>query len=750
MPASSNNNQPSTQTESGYSLHGKQYTYSRSKAPAPKPPESGKRPAVPPSAAGRKRQRRAITTASDDSQSVPHAETSVGSVPTENEQSQPQPSGETNTEDSGARPSEPSQTPVRARTQGNPRNPQTAIPEGQTRPDTRESHATPAQPLRHEHVQQTPTRRVPDIEVVQATPDRFVLQTSATANYGSFGVPNPPAPAPEDSHLLMPFMPQSNFFMPMPDSFMIQSDPFMAQPDSFLSQPDLFMAQHNSFAAQSGLFAAQPDLPIPQFNPPLGFSLGTQHLNTSGGSSYVPQSPAPNRQLFGDTQGVTRLTGLTKDVFAVSTHPPETAPVTNAALAPRTGQPTSTPIESNNDPGLDNPGQLATGPPQSPLESAFAPQTLVSRDRDMNLKELHSAILHSLPPRAVLWQLAPSPASVIVPLPAASSQSAQLAPSSRANSVQPPSRGPSPIPSRSATPVADMSNNEDELIIQRKLRERQFSDEHHAFVQPMKIRWHWFLLTEDPFPVDTNKGIESCLAYAEQQLGDSRHAYKVNLRVCNYVRGKESRIRNEFQNGVLAKVEQLYNVSPSKKDAIKELVQGYNFIFMTFKDPHDPQKMTGRYQHSCIGEVLKLLIFPHKTRGKPVGARFMYELLDNTPAEEVSEFVDRTANYGAPVPTIALACTLIMYAFELLQKGYSSRNPTQRGTRKTLSLEGGTYGEKYRKILGKLKNYDRLGELRRFHMRGLLLEYNTRYVDGARGGSVNDEEEYERRYSDGE
>ncbi|KAG8680737.1 hypothetical protein FRC08_016081, partial [Ceratobasidium sp. 394] len=192
-------------------------------------------------------------------------------------------------------------------------------------------------------------------------------------------------------------------------------------------------------------------------------------------------------------------------------------------------------------------------------------------------------------------------------------------------------------------------------------------------------------------------------------------------------------------------VEDLYGVSCETTDKIVGLIKGSNFICAE----HNPQtgKVSGRYKHTCIGQVLKLMVFLHFSRGTSVGARFIPELLVYTPAEVIQGYADKTANYGAPVPTIALACTMILHCLHLLEKGYSSRQIAERGKKKVISLDEGVYGEQYRKYLGWLKAYPRLGEVWRDHMQTLLKEYRTQFPDGQEVAADN---EYNGMHSDGD
>jgi hypothetical protein len=64
--------------------------------------------------------------------------------------------------------------------------------------------------------------------------------------------------------------------------------------------------------------------------------------------------------------------------------------------------------------------------------------------------------------------------------------------------------------------------------------------------------------------------------------------------------------------------------------------------------------------------------------------------------------------------------TQILHALHLLQRGYSSRELAEDGRRQLVNFDEHTYGNHYRSYVQRLKEYHRLGDLRRFHMKHLL------------------------------
>ncbi|KAG8730040.1 hypothetical protein FRC10_003185 [Ceratobasidium sp. 414] len=729
MPAASGDNPPRTHT-SGYSLRGNRYTYSHGKAPEPKDPLLGaKRPAVPASAAVQKRQRKSNT--SNRSQDAPETGNSQPTS-TESDNLQVQLDEGASAANPDTQPQGSTCTPVRP---GNPRGSQNyAISEEQTA-DPQQPHDSPTQPSGQAqtgltgYVQQTP-RRPPDIEVVQPTPERFASRPTGTQDGNlpitfTMGVTTPALPFAiceppnwamnfEDSHLLDPFVPQPNF----------------------------------------------------QIN----FSLGTQLPNPDSDLQFfaTPQSPTYGRRSSSDNRELTTQAGLTLDPFAAPVEQPaptvtrETPSAVSEAPTQQTQTPSppraTTPNFNNclpvpNSSNLEQHGTTRGTVPSLNVECTRASQATVSQPQSPSLAELHSTIAHSLLREVTPWARGPPPTfSARSQLPVLS-QSRPPAPPSRGpppaptslTVPAPPARGSSPTPLPRAASITDTSDKQLKPSAQRNLRQGSFSPIQKEFIKLMTRRWHWYLLTENAFPINPNEALERCVVYAEQDLHASRDTYQFDLGVRNYVRGKDSRIRNDLLRGVLIMVEDLYGVSCETTDMIARLVKGSNFICAE----HDPEtgKVSGRYRHPCIGQVIKLMVFPQISRGISVGAHFIHELLAYTPVEVTQGYADKTANYGAPVPTIALACTMILHCLHLLERGYSSRQVAEKGKKKVISLEEGAYGAHYRKYLAWLKSYARLSEVRQAHMQTLLKEYRNQFPDNQ---EITVEDEYNGMHSDGD
>ncbi|KAG9075435.1 hypothetical protein FS749_012902 [Ceratobasidium sp. UAMH 11750] len=315
-----------------------------------------------------------------------------------------------------------------------------------------------------------------------------------------------------------------------------------------------------------------------------------------------------------------------------------------------------------------------------------------------------------------------------------------------------PSRMPSPAPSNVASVATSNSNpapaRQKDPDARRNMRKTKFTEIQNDFIDYMTRRWQWFLLTENAFPVDTTGAYEVCVAYAETMLESIRAAAEVNKRVFEYVRGKDSRIRNDFQRGVLTAVEELYQVSCNNQAKVKELIKDSNFVFETY-DPNS-LKVTGRYRHACISTVARMAMFPQLARGRSPGVRFIRELLARTPPELVAKYCDKRADYGASAPLIALSCTLILHALHSLAQGYSSKDQLRGSAerKKALPMDERTYRPLYHTFLLKLESYKRLGEVRQFHMKVLLKEYCAQQPDGS--VDVSRMEPGNEKHSDGE
>ncbi|QRW07096.1 hypothetical protein RhiLY_06095 [Ceratobasidium sp. AG-Ba] len=263
------------------------------------------------------------------------------------------------------------------------------------------------------------------------------------------------------------------------------------------------------------------------------------------------------------------------------------------------------------------------------------------------------------------------------------------------------------------------------------LRQGQFQYDEVVFSNYMKHRWVFYLATEDPFPINVYPARELCVAYAEQTLNFPRTQFPI-MQIFDFVRRKDSNIRNRFLDGLLLAVEQSYDVNTkTPPEKIKELISNLNFAHTSY-DP-TAKRLTGRYRHPCIFKVVKLVLFPKRTRGKTLGVRFICEMLGGSPGQ-----ID-PSSIEAPIATIALACTLVLHAFHSIKAGDSSmRNPKSK---KPVQLSERKYGDNYRKILAKMREYKDMSEVRKEYMAEIMKEYLASQVPG--GNSDDDDVEFD-------
>ncbi|KAG8702466.1 hypothetical protein FRC08_003471 [Ceratobasidium sp. 394] len=251
------------------------------------------------------------------------------------------------------------------------------------------------------------------------------------------------------------------------------------------------------------------------------------------------------------------------------------------------------------------------------------------------------------------------------------------------------------------------------------LQQSDFTYDQVCFIKQMRYRWNFYLCAEDPFPINVLPAQEICMVYAETTLNVSRIDYDISQPAFDYVRKKDSGIRNGFLCGLLKAVEECYDVTPSSVAKIDSLVSNVNFAHTSYDLA--TKKITGRYRHLCVGKVVKIVLFTRRTRGRPVGIRFIRELLGDVTGESDKNLADLADNAGAPVATIALACTLILYALHSIKAGDSSSR--KRKTQKPVKFSEDKYGTHYRSILAKMKQYSRLQEVQKIYMEEIMKEY---------------------------
>ncbi|KAG8721107.1 hypothetical protein FRC09_008467 [Ceratobasidium sp. 395] len=263
----------------------------------------------------------------------------------------------------------------------------------------------------------------------------------------------------------------------------------------------------------------------------------------------------------------------------------------------------------------------------------------------------------------------------------------------------------------------------------------------------MRHRYQWYLLTQDPFPLNIFTAWEMCILYAEESLGGSRAEYDINHTVFNYVRGKEANIRNGFADGVLKSVEEWYEVNLSTVNKINTLVRGSNYAYTSFD--LETKKVKGRFLHPGICAIIKGMLFKKRARGKPLGVRFVCELMmgDGPPAASQGSLSGLSAEVGAPVPLITLACTFVLHALKAIKAGNTLS--CNKKTTKPLNMSESLYATNYRAGLASLQSYARLDKLRKAHMEMIMKSYLD--IQSACNNNFGEHVEFdEEMVSDGE
>ncbi|KAG8733826.1 hypothetical protein FRC10_012128 [Ceratobasidium sp. 414] len=383
----------------------------------------------------------------------------------------------------------------------------------------------------------------------------------------------------------------------------------------------------------------------------------------------------------------------------------------------------------------------------APIFEAPALTPAVTAPASANFNTLYATIMRTIPPILPAAPRAPTPmrpsgreGSMLRDNPA----STQLVLASRASSTAPDVGheneiwGSSVAPSnfrlpRALLPPPPRSHVRQDTYRPNSLRQGNFSYDQVSFIKFMKQRWGLYLVAEDPFPINVLPAQELCLLYAESILGISRAACGITQSTFDYVRKKDSNIRNGFLHGLLKVVEEDYGVTAASKSRVEELILNVNFAHISYD--LTTKKITGRYCHPCICKVIKIVLFTRRSRGRPVGVRFIRELMGDTTAESDQDLHDLAANAGAPVAIIALACTLILHALQSIKAGDSSNRKAK--TVKPVKFSEQKYGGPYRTILAKMKQYPRLGEVQKAYMEEIMKEY---LVAHASTGDESDEE----------
>ncbi|KAG8706663.1 hypothetical protein FRC09_002292 [Ceratobasidium sp. 395] len=122
------------------------------------------------------------------------------------------------------------------------------------------------------------------------------------------------------------------------------------------------------------------------------------------------------------------------------------------------------------------------------------------------------------------------------------------------------------------------------------LRQGDFTHDQVTAIKHMRHRYQFYLVTEDPFPINVYAAREICISYAEEILGASRAVYNINHTTYDFVRAKEANIRHGFSNGLLKVVEEGYGVNASTGSKLETLICDSNFVYASF-DLHQQRQV---------------------------------------------------------------------------------------------------------------------------------------------------------------
>ncbi|CAE6534828.1 unnamed protein product [Rhizoctonia solani] len=299
----------------------------------------------------------------------------------------------------------------------------------------------------------------------------------------------------------------------------------------------------------------------------------------------------------------------------------------------------------------------------------------------------------------------------------------------------------------SSQPPAQISSShnrhQDVRQPRRSRRQRDFTYEQLMFMKAMNKRWHWYLISDDSFPINTGMALELCAQYAEQTLELSRKACDIGRPSFDFVRKKDSSIRNSFQTGLLSILEEGYNVNTETTDRLNELISQSNFIYAQYDI--ETKKVSGRYRHPCLLRVLGAVLFTKSKRGHPIGVCFMPEIMGGT---DLTDSPEQLGGTGITVAMVALACTLVLHGLKSIKAGDSSQ---RLGTRKEkpVHFTEKKYSSHYRNFVSKLKEYNRFEEVQKAYLEEIMREYLQLHIDENEDSDGNIEVDDEM-HSDGE
>ncbi|KAG8744596.1 hypothetical protein FRC11_013366 [Ceratobasidium sp. 423] len=233
------------------------------------------------------------------------------------------------------------------------------------------------------------------------------------------------------------------------------------------------------------------------------------------------------------------------------------------------------------------------------------------------------------------------------------------------------------------------------------LQQQDFHYDQVMFMNAMRKHWHWFLITDNLFPTNTNAALELCIQYAEQYL-DTPHIHcDITCNVLDFT-------------SLLEIVEEGYGMNHDTTKKLNELISQSKYIYAEY-------------------EI------------EPIGVCFMPDIIGSV---RPSDPMEQPSGTGVSVSMIALACTLVLYTLQSIKAGDTSqRLGTCKG--KPLHFTEKKYSGPYRSFVTKLQQYSRLEELRKTYLEEIMAEYLRVHADNDENSDIDIEVDNEM-HSDGD
>ncbi|EUC56764.1 hypothetical protein RSOL_195530, partial [Rhizoctonia solani AG-3 Rhs1AP] len=235
---------------------------------------------------------------------------------------------------------------------------------------------------------------------------------------------------------------------------------------------------------------------------------------------------------------------------------------------------------------------------------------------------------------------------------------------------------------------------------------------------------------------------EPCF-YAEEDLEVLRNDCNIGQSALEFVRKKESSIRCELQAGILSIIEESYGVNNTTIEKLNKLISQLNYVYTEYNI--ETKKVSGRYHHPCLIRILVAILFTKRKRGRPIGVRFMPLIMEAHHSMDEARLPEAA---GITTSMIALACTLVLCGLQSIKAGDSSE---RLGTRreKPVPFTKKRYSAHYRNFANKIKQYNRVEEVRKAYLEEIMRGYLQVQLDEMEDSDVNIEANDEM-HSDGD